>query len=50
MQRLSVAGVLREFSINQYKENTKQWIRAIYNFDDEHFLIVCYTYTQAKAF
>ena len=50
MQRLSVAGVLREFSIDQYKENTEQWIRAIHNFDDEHFLIVCCTYAQAKAF
>ena len=50
MQSLSVAGVLREFSIDQHKENTEQWIRAIHNFDDKHFLIVCCTYAQAKAF
>src|SRR5436853_472607 len=50
MQSLSVAGVLCEFSIDQYKENTEQWIRAIHNFDDEHFLIICCTYAQAKAF
>ena len=50
MQSLSKAGVLREFSTDQHKENTEQWIRAIHNFDDEHFLIVCCTYAQAKAF
>jgi len=50
MHVLSTAGVLREFSIDQHKENTKQWIRAVHNFDDEHYLIICCTYAQAKAF
>jgi len=50
MQSLSKAGMLREFSTDQYKENTEQWIRAIHNFNNEHFLIVCCTYAQAKAF
>jgi len=42
--------MLREFSINQHKENTEQWIRAIYNFNNKHFLIICCIYAQAKAF
>ena len=50
MQCLSPAGVLREFALDQHKENTEQWIRTVHNFDDEHYLIVCCTYAQAKAF
>jgi len=50
MQSLSIAGVLYKFFIDQHKENTKQWIWAIYNFDDEHFIIICCMYAQAKAF
>lgn len=32
------------------KDCDQQWIREIHHFDDEHFLILCCTYAQAKAF
>jgi len=42
--------MLHKFSINQHKENIEQWIRAIYNFNNKHFLIIYCIYIQAKAF
>jgi len=43
-------GIQREFAFDQRKDNTNQFIRSITHFDEEHYLIVCCTYAQAKAF
>jgi hypothetical protein len=32
------------------RDSDEQWIRKIHLFDAEHFLIICCTYAQAKAF
>lgn len=47
-----LAGVLREYQLDQSREPKEQWIRDIYFFDDErqYFMIICCTYEQAKAF
>jgi hypothetical protein len=42
--------VLREFAFDQRRDNDKQWIREVHWFDETHFLILCCTYAQAKAF
>lgn len=43
-------GVLREYSFDRLKDSDQQWIRDVYFFDECHFLIICCTYAQAKAF
>ncbi|KAB8228235.1 uncharacterized protein BDW43DRAFT_304052 [Aspergillus alliaceus] len=45
-----IAGILREYSFDRLKENSEQWIREVHFFDPEHWLIICCTYAQAKAF
>ncbi|KAE8395153.1 hypothetical protein BDV23DRAFT_169155 [Aspergillus alliaceus] len=45
-----IAGILREYSFDRLKENSEQWIREVHFFDPEHWLILCCTYAQAKAF
>jgi hypothetical protein len=42
---------MREFSFDQTRSLTDQWIRKVIRLDsDEHFLIICCTSAQAKAF
>jgi hypothetical protein len=43
-------GVLREYDFDQRRDTDQQWIREIHFFDPEHYLILCCTYAQAKAF
>ncbi|KAN0068226.1 hypothetical protein V8E54_013796, partial [Elaphomyces granulatus] len=45
----SLAGVIRE-CFDQLRSCDEHWIRKIHSFDDEHLLIICFTYGQAKAF
>jgi hypothetical protein len=35
---------------DRLRDSDQQWIRKILFFDNEHFLIICCTYAQAKAF
>lgn len=48
----AIAGVKREYDFDCRKPKDEQWIREIYFFDEnhEHFLVICLTYAQAKAF
>jgi hypothetical protein len=41
---------MREFRFDQLKSTDEQWIRYIHEFDKDHYLIICCTYDQAKAF
>lgn len=50
MLNLCWVGVQREFDFDRLKPNTEQWIRSVQWLDDEHYLIICCTYAQAKAF
>ena len=43
-------GVQREYRFDRLKDSSEQWIRSISFFDDYHYLIICCTYAQAKAF
>ena len=45
-----IIGILREYSFDRLKDSDRQWIRDVYFFDECHFLIICCTYAQAKAF
>jgi hypothetical protein len=47
---ISLTGVLREFDFDRLKDSNEQWIREVHFFDPEHYLIICCTYAQAKAF
>ncbi|KAL2043699.1 hypothetical protein ABVK25_012521, partial [Lepraria finkii] len=44
------ARVQREFNFDRTRDDKEQWIRSVTFFDDEHYLIICCTYAQAKAF
>jgi hypothetical protein len=50
IQCLCSIGVRREFEFDQLKDMDDQWIREIYFFDEEHYMIICCTSDQAKAF
>jgi hypothetical protein len=43
-------GVQREFSVDRHKSNEEQWIREIYYLDRQHYMVICCTFKQAKAF
>jgi len=43
-------GVLREYTFDRLQDSDKQWIHKIHFFDEDHFLVICCTYAQAKAF
>jgi hypothetical protein len=50
MLYLHSAGVEREYSIERHLPNDERWIRMIKRLNLEHFIIVCCTFQQAKAF
>ena len=43
-------GVWREYLIDRNLPSEEQFIRHIHSFDEDHFMIICFTYTQAKEF
>ena len=47
---LTDVGVLREYKFDLLNDTDEQWIRYIHEFDDNHYLIICCIYDQAKAF
>jgi hypothetical protein len=47
---MDISGVLREYRFDRLRDSDEQWIRKIHYFDDDHYLIICCTYAQAKAF
>ncbi|RKF71472.1 hypothetical protein GcM3_101022 [Golovinomyces cichoracearum] len=44
------AGVSREFQIDRIKDSKHGWSRPMQYLDEKHYLIICCTYAQAKAF
>ncbi len=38
------------YAFDRLRDSDDQWIRKIHFFDEEHFLVICCTYAQAKAF
>lgn len=46
----NLAGVWREYQFDLTKNVDDQWIREVYFFDREHYLIICCTFEQAKLF
>jgi small ligand-binding sensory domain FIST len=52
MHMLTEIGVLREFETDQLRAPDKRWIRHVGFFDhaQDHFFIICCSYSQAKAF
>lgn len=43
-------GVYREYTIDRYLDHESQWIRDFYWIDSIHYIIICCTIKQAKAF
>jgi len=50
MLNIYLPGVQREYAFDRLRDSDDQWIRKIHFFDEAHFLIICCTYAQAKAF
>lgn len=46
----SLAGVQREYSLQQQLSVREQWIRQIHYLEDGHWIIICCTYAQAMRF
>ncbi|PYH88477.1 hypothetical protein BO71DRAFT_403826 [Aspergillus ellipticus CBS 707.79] len=47
----NLQGIQREYSFDQLRNSDEQWIREVHFLDNtNHFLILCCTYAQAKAF
>jgi hypothetical protein len=49
---VTLAGIWREYVVDQAKPSDEQWIRDVHFFDEDrkHFLIIFCTYEQAKLF
>ncbi|PGG94963.1 hypothetical protein AJ80_10072 [Polytolypa hystricis UAMH7299] len=41
---------LAEYAFDQHRPIDEQWIREVYHYDNNHYLIICFSYDQAKAF
>jgi hypothetical protein len=47
---LNTLGVLREYSVDRYKDHEEQWICDFHWIDKDHYIITCCTFKQAHAF